>query len=345
MKRGFRKILAVSGGVDSMVMLDAMMATKRARDVAGSDEMGFFQENYASGDISGDDEYSRGDIIVAHFDHGIRENSGEDADFVQKISEKIYHVANIVEKGNLRGDISEEGARGARYEFLRKLMRQNEPAEIYTAHHLDDLLETVAINLLRGTGWRGLAALDAPGVRRPFLETEMFYEPLDKLAIYEYAAKKGLRFREDQSNSTDRYLRNRVRAKLEAEQWDYEQKLEIWQLWQRQKELRRAIDEIVTGMLPAAGEPWERKWFWKLEESAQKQHGENSKNINDGSAETWRLVAQELLRAGLLRAGVRATRPQIEDFRQAILTYEPGKKFNLPGDKLVKIGKTQFWLD
>ncbi len=310
-RRSSRKILAVSGGVDSMVMLDVLTTTAKA------------EKKYASGDISGDDNYACDDIIVAHFDHGMRDNSAEDADFVQKTSEEIYHVANITEKGNLPSNTSEERARGARYDFLRKLMRRNEPAEIYTAHHLDDLIETVAINLLRGTGWRGLAVLDAPYIRRPLLETELFYEPLDKWAIYEYAAKKGLHFREDQSNTSDHYLRNRVRERLTAENWSYERKLELWKLWRRQKELRREIDHLLAGIIPAQGEPWERKWFSELEQP----------------------VAQELLRAGLLRIGIRATRPQIEDFRLAILDYAPGKKFNLPGDTLIKFTKTQFWLD
>lgn len=309
-----KKILAVSGGVDSMVMLDLLWKAEKAEQTA---------EKYASGDISNDENYASDEIIVAHFDHGIRDNSVVDAEFVQKIAEEIYHTKYIVEKDNLTKGASEEQARAARYEFLGEARRKNEPALIYTAHHLDDLIETVAINLLRGTGWRGLAVLDAPGVRRPLLETEICYEPMDKQAIWEYAAKRGLKFREDQTNSSLDFLRNRVRAKLTEEDWEFEQKLKMWRLWQRQKELKREIDQLVVSLLPPEGEPWRRKWFQELDES----------------------VAQELLRAGLLRAGVRATRPQIEDFRQAILHYQSGKCFNLPGNKLVKIEKKTFELN
>ena len=55
-------------------------------------------------------------------------------------------------------------------------------------------------------------------------------------------------------------------------------------------------------------------------------------------------MAGELLRAGLLRIGVRATRPQLEDFRRAILEYAPGRKFNLPGGRLVELGRDSFIL-
>lgn len=352
-----RKILAVSGGVDSMVMLDLIVKAERTKKKADSDEK--FREKYSSDEIKAGDDYSYGEIIVAHFDHRMRENSGEDAEFVRKISEEIYHEMNITGKGEFKGEgiegapekiVSEEAAREARYNFLHGVAEKNEPAMIYTAHHLDDLIETVAINLLRGTGWRGLAVLDAPGVRRPLLEAEICYEPMDKLAILEYAAKRGLRFREDQTNGSEQYLRNRVRARLMEENWSYERKLEMWELWRKQKKLKREIDQLVTELLPKEGEAWQRKWFWEMEKWAEDV--ESARGAGDGvgsrsepgKAESMRIAARELLRAGLLRAGVRATRPQIEEFRQAVLTYKSGKYFNLPGDRLVKIGKDEFKL-
>lgn len=319
-----------------MVMLDLMTKAERAQDYASGEITA--REKYSSGDINHQEDYASDEIIVAHFDHGIRDNSSEDADFVRKMAEEIYHETNIAEKGKLGPAASEEAAREARYEFLRKVAREHEPATIYTAHHLDDLIESVVINLLRGTGWRGLAVLDMAGIRRPLLEAEICYEPMDKLAILEYAAKRGLRFREDPTNSSEQFLRNRVRGRLEKENWSYKRKLEMWELWRKQKQLRREIDQLIVNLLPKEGEPWQRKWFQELEERA-------SRGPTEGVSELWRSVARELLRAGLLRAGVRATRPQIEDFRQAILKYAPGKCFNLPGDKLVRLGKTEFELE
>lgn len=283
-----QRVLAISGGVDSVVMLD-FLAHK----------------------------YPAEELIVAHFNHGLRDNADLDEAFVKSLSEQ-YGLEYVSTKVTLEKS-SEETARKSRYEFLREVARKN-AATIYTAHHLDDLIETVTINCLRGTGWRGLAVLDAPNLRRPFLESEEFYEPLDKNAILEYAAKRKLHFREDQTNNTDEYLRNRVREKLFAGNWSYEKKLDLYQLWNRQKELRAEIDQVVVSLLPET--TWKRGWFRELDKS----------------------VALELLRAGTLRAGISTTRPQLEDFRQAIISYLPGKSFNLPGDKLVKFTKTEFEL-
>lgn len=284
-------ILAVSGGVDSMVMLDMICRSK---------------------------QYSSHDIIVAHFDHGMRENSAEDAEFVRRKAEE-YGVKFYLGHGELGEETSEARARTVRYNFLHSI----DPfATVFTAHHLDDLVETVVINLSRGTGWRGLAVLDMPSIRRPFLETEMFYEPLDKAAILEYAAKRQLSFREDQSNSSDEYLRNRIRHQMNNFPMDFEQKMQIYDLWQNQKQLKSEIDQLVVSLLPGKNQPWQRAWFENLDTS----------------------LALELLRAGTLQAGVSATRPQLEDFRQAILNYAPGKHFNLPGDRLVKLNKRDFML-
>lgn len=142
--------------------------------------------------------------------------------------------------------------------------------------------------------------------------------PLDRAEIWQQAGERGLVFREDPTNQEAVYLRNRVRMRLVD--WPRARKLELWQKWQRQKELRREIDEIVAGLLPVRGVSWRRSWFRELEP----------------------VVAWELLRAGLLRIGVRATRPQLESFRRAILEYAPGRKFNLPGGKLVRLGRDEF---
>ncbi len=308
-----RVVLAISGGVDSIAMLD--IACRRL---------------------------PKEEIVVAHFDHGIRDNSGLDAEFVRRKAAE-YGVEFYAERAELGEGASEAEAREKRYEFLAKVAG-SVGGEIWTAHHLDDLVETVAINLLRGTGWRGLAGLDRAGIRRPFLETEMFYEPLDRATIYEYAAKRRLEYREDPSNSWEEYLRNRVRRKLDGA-LSFEQKLEIYELWREQKKLKREIDEVVAGLLPSSeegeaapvldrrdeagaelpsrkDETWQRSWFTNLDEK----------------------VALELLRAGTLCAGISATRPQLLRFLEAIKTYPSGKSFNLPQDKLVRFSKKEFVL-
>ena len=289
-----KKILAVSGGVDSMVMLDLML-----------------------------ERFPAEELVVATFDHGTRESSKLDADFVAKEVAKNAQIAPALQLQFYRGEaalgaeISEEKAREKRYEFLRKVAFE-EKGEIYTAHHLDDLVETVAINLIRGTGWRGLAVLDSAGVRRPFIDGT-FGEVFDKRKILKYAVSRGVVFRQDPTNTSEKYLRNRVREKMRDLPWSM--KMKIYELWQRQVEIKREIDEILEAILPEDLK-FERTWFGEMDEK----------------------VAMEILRAGLLRAGVTATRLQIREFYQAILAYESGKKFNLPNDKLVRIGRRDFQL-
>lgn len=289
-----KKVLAVSGGVDSMAMLDVVCRRLTPEE-----------------------------IVVAHFDHGMRRDSALDAEFVKARTEE-YSVEFRSGKAELGLGASEAEAREARYRFLMQVADEVS-GEIWTAHHLDDLVETVVINCLRGTGWRGLAGLGREGVRRPFLEAELFYEPMDRAAIFEYAAKRHLQYREDPSNSWDEYLRNRVRRKVNN-LLSFEQKLEIYELWRKQLVTRAEIDGIVNGILPEDGK-FERKWFRELDID-----------------ESGRKVALEILRAVTLRAGISATRPQLEDFRQAILNYGSGKSFNLPGNKLIRLGKEEFWL-
>lgn len=311
-------ILAVSGGVDSMLLL-AQVAERAARE-------GWLDE-----------------VVVAQFDHGTRESARADQELVVRKARELGVRCEMGRSDGLSGGglgeegldggggldggrlskgggfLSEAAARAARYEFLEAVARKYAPAEIWTAQHLDDLVETVAINLLRGTGWRGLAVMEREGVRRPWLE-QAEQGPPDRAEIWRQAGERELVFREDPTNQEAIYLRNRVRARVAS--WPRARKLELWQRWRRQKELRREIDQLVAELLPAQGAEWRRSWFRELEP----------------------VVAGELLRAGLLRIGVRATRPQLENFRRAILEYAPGRKFNLPGGRLVELGRDSFIL-
>ncbi|MBR3257038.1 tRNA lysidine(34) synthetase TilS [Candidatus Saccharibacteria bacterium] len=282
-----KRVLAVSGGVDSMVLLDIFLR-----------------------------KFEKDSFVVATFDHGTRESSKLDAEFVKKVAGEAG-IEVFRGEGELGEGVSEEEARRARYAFLRKVAFKNR-GEIFTAHHLDDLIETTAINFIRGTGFRGLSGLSGLGIRRPFIDG-FFPEIYDKKDILKYAGENSIRFRQDPTNESDDYLRNRVRKKVRA--LPREQKLEIFSLWRRQREIVREIDEIFEEILP------EDLCF------SREIFRENERD-----------VSLEILRAGLGRAGISTTRPQREEFLDAILNYENGKKFNLPGDRLVKIGRNGFRL-
>lgn len=113
-------------------------------------------------------------------------------------------------------------------------MRDDEPVYLVTAHHRDDLLETIALNIVRGTGWRGLAPMNRLQVLRPLLDTT-------KAELVGYAIEHGLAWREDQTNDSPRYLRNRLRALLASR--SPADKAELIRLYERQKHLRRQIEQ------------------------------------------------------------------------------------------------------
>lgn len=256
-----------------------------------------------------------GEFVVAHFDHGMRPSSKADAEFVRRKA-KEYGVKFYLGEGHLSPDASEAEAREARYAFLRKIAKK-EGGVIVTAHHLNDLAETVAINILRGTGWRGLAPFYDKTVARPFIHTD---QPLAKFDIYKAAEMADLSYRQDPTNTEDKYLRNRLRKPI-FDEFFTEDYFELYDLYFKQMSLRHEIEMLAESLLPEDGK-YERSWF---------------ADLNDE-------VAMEILRAGLKRKKVSLTRPQLLDFLKAIREYKPGKKFNLPGDRLVTIRKDTFVL-
>lgn len=177
------------------------------------------------------------DFIVAHYDHGIRGKvSAEDAEFVRQQC-RNYGVAVRCGYGKLAAATGEAVARQYRYDFFRRvaeaIARDDEPVYLVTAHHRDDLLETIALNIVRGTGWRGLAPMNQPRVLRPLLD-------IAKAELVSYAIEHGLAWREDQTNDSPRYLRNRLRALLASR--SPSNKAELIRLYERQKHLRRQIE-------------------------------------------------------------------------------------------------------
>ncbi|HSX16841.1 MAG TPA: tRNA lysidine(34) synthetase TilS [Patescibacteria group bacterium] len=170
-------VVAVSGGVDSMVLLDVL-----------AKQPGL-------------------ELIVAHFEHGVREDSMEDCRLVEAAA-KQYKLPFIYEQGNLGPGISEAHARDARYTFLRKVLYEQGAQAIITAHHQDDMVETAILNLLRGTGRKGLSSLRSAGdIIRPLLH-------ISKEQIRQYAVEHDIAWREDSTNQDEHYLRNYLRLRV-----------------------------------------------------------------------------------------------------------------------------------
>lgn len=263
-------VVAVSGGVDSVVLLDMLSR--------GSEE-----------------------IIVAHVEHGIRDDSPEDAQFVRALAKK-YGYRYREKALNLGAGASELQAREARYEFLFSLAKEF-GATIVTAHHGDDLAETIAINMTRGTGWRGLAVLNRQGIYRPLL-------PYPKADLYSYAMSHHLEWVEDKTNRDRRYLRNRVRAQLRPRLTAPARK-QLLALRERQVQLAAAVNAEAQALV---SQPGSRRYL--IAHCDQKP-------------------ALELLGTVIFSfAGTRPQGPQLERALLAIKTAKPGTTHHV-GDKII----------
>ncbi|MDQ5886236.1 MAG: tRNA(Ile)-lysidine synthase [Patescibacteria group bacterium] len=177
-------VLAISGGVDSVSLLHILQNLNERDNSTG--------------------KYS---FTVAHFDHGIREDSAYDRRLVAKLAQQ-YRLPFVYQNGNLGAGASEELARNARYDFLKDVQKTVKADAIVTAHHQDDVIETAVFNLLRGTGRKGMSSLaDKPHVRRPLLH-------VNKVDIQAYAKEQGLVWHEDSTNSDTTITRNYIRNVL-----------------------------------------------------------------------------------------------------------------------------------
>ena len=180
-------LVAVSGGVDSVVLLHALKSV--------SAELGITLE-------------------VAHLDHQIRPESSADADFVQKLCVQ-WDVSCHVESCDVpvlagEGKISLEMAgRQARRELLLRVVGGMDAGLIAVAHHRDDQVETFMLRLLRGSGQSGLSSMR--------IQQGLWWRPLlgcSREQIVAYARHHELCWVEDQSNSDPTFLRNRLRSQL-----------------------------------------------------------------------------------------------------------------------------------
>lgn len=277
-----RYIVAVSGGVDSVVLLD-MMAKQHSSD----------------------------QLVVAHFDHGIRPDSAEDALFVAGLAEK-YGLPFETKREELGATASEELARHYRYAFLRQVAKKHK-AIVVTAHHGDDVVETIAINLTRGTGWRGLAVLDSPDIERPLLR-------LRKVELIAYAKQHDLAWREDSTNTDTKYLRNDIRKKLATIDGQTVELLGLYH--ERQRALKRMIDKETARLIGKA--PYSRYFF---------------SNMLD-------MVAIELLRAVFIQeTGTSPTILQRQLVLHALKTAKAGKQLAVTKGVSVRFTKTTFVVD
>ena len=162
-------------------------------------------------------------LIICHLNHELRgRSSTADARFVEKLAAKYdldleIGSADVRAVANDRKMSIEAAARDARYSFFAKVAKQKRCHTIFLGHHADDLVETFLINLFRGAGLIGLAAMREISMRsiedvdltivRPLLG--VWRDEIDR-----YVRKYRLKFREDASNKNLAPLRNRLRRRI-----------------------------------------------------------------------------------------------------------------------------------
>ncbi|MDO4774042.1 MAG: tRNA lysidine(34) synthetase TilS [Candidatus Saccharibacteria bacterium] len=200
-------VVAVSGGVDSVALLDMLVR-------AGQHS-----------------------LIVAHFDHGIRPESVEDARFVAGMAAR-YGLPFVSERAELGANTSEATARQQRYDFLFRVAAERD-ARVVTAHHQDDVIETIALNIMRGTRWRGVAVMGDTRLARPLIGWT-------KQRLYDYALQRRLEWVDDATNYMDVYMRNRLRRRLA--QLSPHNKKALMTLYYQQAALQQRIHQVAADM-------------------------------------------------------------------------------------------------
>lgn len=179
-----RTLLTVSGGIDSVVLTHL-----------------FHKAGFSAG--------------IAHCNFGLRgEESDEDEVFVRQLAQEygfpffVKHF-DTSRYANEKGISTQMAARELRYQWFEEIRAANHFDRIATAHHLNDSLETVLLNLVRGTGLAGVAGID--------VKNESIIRPLlfaTRSEIVRYVEANNLFWREDSSNESDYYKRNLIRHKV-----------------------------------------------------------------------------------------------------------------------------------
>ncbi len=190
-QNGDKIVIGVSGGPDSMCLLDSLYCLKEKLSI---------------------------EIFVAHINHMIRKEADEETEYVKEYCRnkniKCYIKKVDVEKLAREQKLgTEEMGRKIRYEFFKQVAQKENANKIATAHNLNDNVETVVLNLLRGTGISGLKGIEIKRTEdnleyiRPIRECE-------RKEIEKYCEQQKLDPRIDKTNLESIYNRNKVRNEL-----------------------------------------------------------------------------------------------------------------------------------
>jgi len=189
LQRGERVLVGVSGGADSVALLHLLLGIRERYDL---------------------------ELIVGHLNHKLRgEESDYDEEFTRGLAEKsrLRCLSESVPSGerwrSQYGNL-ETWARERRYEFFSRMSALHQIKKIALGHTMDDQAETVLMRLIRGSGTLGLGAI-------PFVRDGLFIRPLlliKREEVLGFLAQLHVEYREDSSNASEEFLRNRIRKEL-----------------------------------------------------------------------------------------------------------------------------------
>jgi len=186
-ENGDKIVVGVSGGPDSICLINLLYDIQSEKNI----------------------EFK---LYVCHINHLIREEAGEDEEFVQKYCEEkqIPFFAKHSKVEELAKDLkigTEEAGRKVRYEFFNEILQKTDANKIATAHTKNDNAETVLMNIIRGSGTSGLKGITA-------IRENKYIKPLIEISrkeIEEYCIENNLNPRYDKTNNENIYTRNKVR--------------------------------------------------------------------------------------------------------------------------------------
>ncbi len=213
-------VVGVSGGPDSMALLNILVEMRQEKEL---------------------------NVVCAHVNHNLRTESDAESMFVESFCKKHtidFSVFKIEEYGD---DNFHNEARTLRYKYFKKIIQKYNAKYLLTAHHGDDLMETILMRIVRGSTLRGYSgfskriAIDGYTILRPLIN-------VSKEEIIKYNKKRGITYVTDGSNEADVYTRNRFRkyivANLKKEDPQVHQK--FYKFSQNLQEYNNYIDKLVA---------------------------------------------------------------------------------------------------
>jgi tRNA(Ile)-lysidine synthase len=224
--QGLVVVVAVSGGSDSVALVQLLDQLAAA---------------------------AQSSLVLAHFDHGWRDDSDQDAEFVSQLADQLGWPC-VVGHAAADGPQTEQAARDQRYQFLHEVARRHGARCVVTGHTQDDQAETILDRILRGSGMRGLSGIPR---LRPLDEDIVLVRPLlacRREELQQYLQQRQQAWREDSSNQDPNFTRNRIRHELLpllSEQYHEAAAQSLVQLGQLAEETQQYLGQQVAELADA----------------------------------------------------------------------------------------------